>query len=242
MRIYNGVLKQNFPTAVKNEAKKIVSKLPSYKGKKKVIYTLPKAVQNKGWAIVDYMNCLLFKYEAYLKKDAFDPSYPGEITIYPERIEELKKRNKEISDELDRIITEIGPKGKTEYELAKDIANKTCEIFEYCKEKDKKGYLVHCNTHSYDIVMGKCGVCSGYAKLFSMLCDKVGLEAQYLDNDDHAWNRVKVNGKWLYIDCTWDDLGDYNAYFFSLNPDNIFHNIKKHPRHKRVGWDCWDFK
>lgn len=22
---------------------------------------------------------------------------------------------------------------------------------------------------------------------------------------DHAWNRVKVDGVWYYIDCTWDD-------------------------------------
>ena len=42
-----------------------------------------------------------------------------------------------------------------------------------------------------------------------MMAISAGLECRFVsgtaDGGGHAWNQVKVNRKWYYIDCTWDD-------------------------------------
>lgn len=59
------------------------------------------------------------------------------------------------------------------------------------------------------------GVCSGYARLMKALGDAAGLEVAYITGDyrdftgnlsgeGHAWNGVKINGKWYLMDATWD--------------------------------------
>jgi len=70
-------------------------------------------------------------------------------------------------------------------------------------------------------------VCSSYAKTFSFLCESNGIEVYYCSGaaDDgngqgfngpgHAWNKVKSDGVWYYIDTYWNaGLGNFK-YFLS---------------------------
>jgi transglutaminase/protease-like cytokinesis protein 3 len=63
------------------------------------------------------------------------------------------------------------------------------------------------------------GVCAGYANLVVALSKAAGLDAVYItgnvrENDgslagsSHAWNAVKVDGKWALMDTTWDVVSD----------------------------------
>lgn len=73
------------------------------------------------------------------------------------------------------------------------------------------------NGHSvYDVtgaLLDKIAVCDGYSKAFHELAIKSGLESKRVSGDawndaysgPHAWNIVKVNGKWYHVDTTWDD-------------------------------------
>ena len=52
--------------------------------------------------------------------------------------------------------------------------------------------------------------CEGYAKTFTYLCRKCGLEAITITGNvsnglSHAWNKVNVDGDWYCVDCTRDD-------------------------------------
>ncbi|WP_050779101.1 transglutaminase domain-containing protein [Lyngbya sp. PCC 8106] len=58
-------------------------------------------------------------------------------------------------------------------------------------------------------------VCSGYARLMQALGEVAGIEVAYITGDyrdltgglsgeGHAWNGVKINGKWYLVDATWD--------------------------------------
>ena len=59
------------------------------------------------------------------------------------------------------------------------------------------------------------GVCSGYARLMQAFGKAAGFEVAYIPGDyrdlsgglsgeGHAWNGVKINGKWYLMDATWD--------------------------------------
>ena len=51
----------------------------------------------------------------------------------------------------------------------------------------------------------RTAVCAGYAKTFEYFMTVLGIPCETIEGGDHAWNRVAVNGVWLYIDVTWDD-------------------------------------
>lgn len=59
-------------------------------------------------------------------------------------------------------------------------------------------------------------VCSGYAGIFNNICKYYSLESEviegYGNGELHAWNRVKVDGKWKYVDCCWDDTGNTDMW------------------------------
>lgn len=66
--------------------------------------------------------------------------------------------------------------------------------------------------HSYyqeGAILYGTAVCGGYAKTFCSFMDVLGIECEYVSGQGnggrHAWNRVLLNGRWLYIDVTWDD-------------------------------------
>lgn len=63
------------------------------------------------------------------------------------------------------------------------------------------------------ILYGK-SVCGGYADAFQFFMDILGIECETISGTatnssgitgSHAWNRVKIDNQWLYIDVTWDD-------------------------------------
>lgn len=62
----------------------------------------------------------------------------------------------------------------------------------------------------YGVLIEHKSICKGYATTFKLLCNMCGIEneilTEYEDNDiSHAYNRVKLNDCWYYVDVTWDD-------------------------------------
>jgi hypothetical protein len=66
----------------------------------------------------------------------------------------------------------------------------------------------------------KKAVCEGYANLFIAMCKTVGIESRlvkgyvrdYSDSElmfpNHAWNSVKINGRWQLLDVTWASINN----------------------------------
>ena len=99
---------------------------------------------------------------------------------------------------------------------------------------------------SLAMVFENGGVCAAYSNLFYDLAKKAGLEVKYIrgtitNSRRHAWNLVKVDGKWYHLDATWDDnnggVKDYN-YNFYLKSDKYMRendhlwNPKSYPKCK----------
>lgn len=93
--------------------------------------------------------------------------------------------------------------------------------------------------NSYSVIgpmlYGKA-VCQGYADVFNIFMEALGIECKMItgtaDNGSgvwggHAWNKVKVDGNWYYIDVTWDDPvpdrgGKVYWYQYYLTTDAAF--------------------
>ncbi len=84
-------------------------------------------------------------------------------------------------------------------------------------------------------------VCDGISKAFSLLCGIENIDAYkvngYANGDPkagHAWNKVKLNGNWYGLDCTWADASNLNgtkdvlAHRYFLVTDAVLSYGNKH--------------
>jgi len=88
-------------------------------------------------------------------------------------------------------------------------------------------------------------VCEGYAQTFAKVCNLLAIENEVIKgyargsfNDignpisqaNHAWNAVKINNQWMYIDATWGAGHQNNGkwhrvfkpYFFDMKKETYF--------------------
>ncbi len=114
----------------------------------------------------------------------------------------------------------------------------------YDKLKYFHDYLInHCESDSEDpyantiygaLVRGKA-LCEGYAKSFSYLCNKAGIENIIVTGETdtaHMWNMVKIDGNWYHVDVTWDKpdgmiaemYPDMVMYQYFLVTDSVIEN------------------
>ena len=79
---------------------------------------------------------------------------------------------------------------------------KVKKIYRYCERTE---YVVHVK-YAKDVFSKRQGDCAGISSAFYVLCKKNHVPVRYVIgfNGDtcHAWNRVKIKGKWYWIDCT----------------------------------------
>ena len=62
-------------------------------------------------------------------------------------------------------------------------------------------------------------VCQGYALIMYKLLTDAGVPVHYVTGDaggPHAWNIVKIKGKWYELDATWDDPSNTTSYDYFL--------------------------
>ena len=61
----------------------------------------------------------------------------------------------------------------------------------------------------YDNLVKQTSVCQGYAMVTYLMMKEAGIDCRIITGSgkgvSHAWNIVKLDGKWYNIDCTWDD-------------------------------------
>lgn len=75
------------------------------------------------------------------------------------------------------------------------------------------------------------GVCGDYTLLFLHLCRRASIPCVYEAGSyitlNHAWNAVYLNGKWLFVDTTWDD-GDNGQILYKYYLKDKYTFMKTH--------------
>lgn len=55
------------------------------------------------------------------------------------------------------------------------------------------------------VLLEKKGACESYSYCFNHAMAMLGIDSLLLHSDEHAWNAVRLDNKWYYVDNTWDD-------------------------------------
>ena len=124
---------------------------------------------------------------------------------------ELEEARTEFDSGIDEITDGITA-AMSEFERELIIHDRLAEKVTYTTEPE--------NAHnSYGAVVEGEAVCEGYARAFQYALDTVGIQAQTVTGTaggGHAWNLVRIDGNYYYIDLTWNDQTPsaiYHTYF-----------------------------
>jgi len=121
----------------------------------------------------------------------------------------------------------IGSNIQYDNEFFEKILAGTLANGEFAKKQDE-----------YNVYENRKGVCAGYANLFKWFMNEIDIEAVVIsghirdlrnhyvelesdDNFRHAWNAIKLNGKWILVDTTWGTSNDKETseYYFDIKPE-----------------------
>ncbi|OSY88512.1 hypothetical protein WH52_07105 [Tenacibaculum holothuriorum] len=118
--------------------------------------------------------------------------------------------------------------------------------FRYRNEEERKQKLQAIKDNIVkETLQTRKAVCEGYAQSLAKICNLLDIENDvikgYIRNSsrdinkpsrstNHAWNAVKLNGKWIYIDPTWSAGAvmngrwqrKFNPYYYDIPLKNYF--------------------
>ena len=143
---------------------------------------------------------------------------------------------REEQQKLDAAINELNSRvdisGMTDEEIVLAYHEYLTSTVAYAYAAYLQGSLG--GAHEYDMygaLVNHSSVCQGYAETMFYLLKKAGLSCAIASsqNINHAWNIVKVNGKWYHVDATWDDPvwdmpGRSNHDYFLVSFDTMNKN------------------
>lgn len=120
--------------------------------------------------------------------------------------------------------------GKPEYEKAKVAHDLICRLasYDYATANYRAGSGEPFHGEAHDItgfIQDRSIVCDGYANTYQWMLNCLGMESYMVigrgDGALHAWNKVKIGGRWYNADVCWDDTcGNRSKYF--LKSDRWF--------------------
>ena len=135
----------------------------------------------------------------------YDGTYTAVKPNYAYTGEVKATRESEIEAEVTGIINSI-PTEYGEYEKIKFIYEYLVNSIAYVEDAPD-------NQNIYSALVAKATVCAGYAKANQYLLNRLGIYCAYITGDavgpngteGHAWNIVRCNGNYYYVDVTWAD-------------------------------------
>lgn len=116
-------------------------------------------------------------------------------------IDEVRRRDKEIEQAATAMLDGV-PQSAAECAFA--VHDRLVERVNY-----DGGNLRYDSENIYGALVKRYAVCEGYAQAFQFLMQRRGIDCAYFKGSNargtpHAWNAIRLDGEWYYVDVTWD--------------------------------------
>ncbi|MDD2979088.1 MAG: transglutaminase domain-containing protein [Hespellia sp.] len=137
-------------------------------------------------------------YEQQLNTGAYSIVKPN----YTYTGEERENRQNQIDAAVEEIMGQISMDSQ-EYDKIKFVFDTLVNQTDYNLDAPD-------NQNIYSVFVNKVSVCAGYSKATQYLLEKMGVFCTYVtgripEQGAHAWNLVRCDGTYYYVDTTWGD-------------------------------------
>ncbi|MDR2536000.1 MAG: hypothetical protein LBD29_08230, partial [Treponema sp.] len=147
---------------------------------------------------------------AAYKTDAMEP----QVRKVPKEL--MDKVFTEPEAALPKVVASLIDGVSDQFLKAKILHDWICDTVAYDPDMYISGRIV--DQDYVSVLKKKQAVCSGYTNLYNQMCGLANIESMGINgyskgpgytgkigkDIDHAWNGVKINGRWYLVDVTWD--------------------------------------
>ena len=165
-----------------------------------------------------------YTYTKYLRgDDTVAISFSGTYSL---TVEEVVARKQEIEQAANSLLAGIA-EDASDYDKVKYVYDTIIMNTDYDLNALE-------NQNIYSVFVGELSVCQGYAKAAQYLLNRLGVEGTLVQGsvdsgEGHAWNLVKVDGSYYFLDVTWGDASyrsedgglENETYFPEINYDYL---------------------
>lgn len=149
-----------------------------------------------------------------------DPQYFRKIYRYTYEIDQkaIGQTTKVQKAKLNKVAKNLTKKCKTDYDKMKKVANyisnRIYYDFDYLENRN-----LGVEVRPYQVYTGKKSVCQGYANLYWLMMDELGIPCMNVYSDDHVYNAVydKDSKRWVFLDATWNSNNRYENRTYDKN-------------------------
>ena len=144
---------------------------------------------------------------------------------------------------VNKIVSSVKARAKSsdEYSLLISLYEILQRNIQYDKEEIQTNSRGICNNsashNAHGAIINKLAVCDGFSSAFALLAKKLGFECMSVVGrstyavavQEHAWNIIKVRGKYYHFDVTWDarnynEFNEFSYAYFALTDEEIIHD------------------
>ena len=156
-----------------------------------------------------------------------DNSNEVQITMKPDYYSNALQENK-TNIAVKHALANLNLKNKNNYQKCKIIYNYICRNVTYDNAHvNNKSYKIKYS--AYGAIINKTAVCQGISNLMYRMLLAEGIDCRIVTSDNHAWNIVKIDGKYYNCDATWDLATENNGvarYDYFLISNNTMRDLK----------------
>lgn len=135
----------------------------------------------------------------------------------------IGKMRNELNEKVNYVINNLIDNSYSEVKKQFIIHDYITQNCTYDSENYNKNTVPAISHTAYGALVKQVAVCDGYSKAMKLLLNKCGIECGVVISNQmaHAWNYVKIGGKYYQMDVTWDDpvpeSNKLNYSYFNLS-------------------------
>ena len=159
------------------------------------------------YELLSVINNFVHPYNSYNKLNVTINSL-GKINIKVQKLYNESTINI-LNKKIDTVYNELITDNMTDYDKIKIIHDYIIDNSVYDEQRANNLYNDYQGEFSSNIATGTLlqghGICSGYTDAMKLFLDKMNIPNYKISSENHIWNLVYINNKWLHLDLTWDD-------------------------------------
>ena len=159
------------------------------------------------------------------------------LVTFDRKYTNVAQKQEELSRMVDEILAEIITDDMTDFEKVQAIHDWICIEIDYERLPNND------DQELYAALTQRKTVCAGYAKLFSYMLTKIGIESDVISGYavcsngatiPHAWNVASIDGGVYYFDLTWDDKDTEISYKWFAVDEETFMTVHIPSRYYQI--------